>query len=60
MNKGKLTQGEWLTIEEEEWEFIAQAKGRSGWGHHPYTQNTVRTYQNCNKEFRLRKALLGM
>ena len=22
-------------------EFIASAKGRSGWGHHPYTQNTV-------------------
>ena len=44
MNKGKLTQGEWLTIEEEEWEFIAQAKGRSGWGHHPYTQNTVKLF----------------
>ena len=26
---------------EEEWEFIASAKGRYGWGHHPYTQNTV-------------------
>ena len=24
--------------EEEEWEFIASAKGRYGWGHHPYTQ----------------------
>ena len=26
---------------EEEWEFIASAKGQYGWGHHPYTQNTV-------------------
>ena len=27
--------------EEEEWEFIATAKGRYGWGLHPYTQNTA-------------------
>ena len=28
----------------EEWEFIASAKGRYGWGHHPYTQNTVEVF----------------
>ena len=27
--------------EEEEQEFIATARGRYGWGRHPYTQNTT-------------------
>ena len=31
-----------LTHREEEWEFIAQAKGRYGWSHHPYTQSTAK------------------
>ena len=33
---------------EEEQVFIAQAKGRSGWGLHPYTQIT--TMSNARKE----------
>ena len=32
---------------EEEWEFIATAKGRYGWGHHPYTQNTMAVPVSC-------------
>ena len=35
------------SLEEEE-EFIASAKGRYGWGRHPYTQNTARICQRMN------------
>ena len=35
------------SLEEEE-EFIASAKGRYGWGHHPYTQNTARIFQRMD------------
>ena len=31
--------------EEEEQDFIAPAKGRYGWGHHPYTQSTMKSCQ---------------
>ena len=33
--------------EEEEWEFIANRKGRYGWAHHPYTQNTKEVPISC-------------
>ena len=35
------------SLEEEE-EFIASAKGRYGWGRHPYTQDTARICQRMN------------
>ena len=33
-------------------EFIAQAKGRYGWGHHPYTQNTAELFEAISQGLR--------